>query len=308
MEYGVYAGVFVLLLGIVAVAVWGTRKTGAKEKVSSSLERLETYDAQAFRRAELDQPAGQRLLAPMVRRLTGVARGITPSGQIRKLERKIESAGRPGNLDVNALLVLKFVSLVIGVAIVVVLAALNVIPLIWFVILAVFVVVFTFYLPDIILNSAISTRRQQIARALPDFLDLLTVSVEAGLGFDSAMAKIAERMRGPLKDEILITLHQIRMGTTRAAALRQMAERCNVDELTTFVTALIQSQQLGISLGQILRVQAEQIRTGRRQRIEEAAQKTPVKLLVPLLLCIFPAMFVVIIGPAVIRIYEALLK
>jgi tight adherence protein C len=134
------------------------------------------------------------------------------------------------------------------------------------------------------------------------------VSVEAGLGFDSAMAKIAERMRGPLKDEILITLHQIRMGTTRAAALRQMAERCNVDELTTFVTALIQSQQLGISLGQILRVQAEQIRTIRRQRIEEAAQKTPVKLLVPLLLCIFPAMFVVIIGPAVIRIYEALLK
>ncbi len=133
------------------------------------------------------------------------------------------------------------------------------------------------------------------------------MSVEAGLGLDSAMAKIAERMRGPLKEEILITLHEIRMGKTRATALRAMADRCQVDDLTTFITALIQSQQLGISLGQVLRVQAEQIRTIQRQRIEERAQKAPVKLLIPLLLCIFPAMFVVIIGPAVIRIYDALL-
>jgi tight adherence protein C len=307
MEYGIYAAIFILLLGAVALVAWGTRKTGSKEEVMSSLDKLEAYDSQAFRRAELDQPASQRILAPAVRRLTGVARGITPSSRIRKLERKIEAAGRPGGLDVNALLVLKFVSLAAGLVILVVLAAVQVLPLVWFVILAVFVVLFTYYLPDIILNSATNTRRQQIARSLPDFLDLLTVSVEAGLGLDSAMAKIAERMRGPLKEEILITLHEIRMGKTRASALRAMADRCQVDDLTTFITALIQSQQLGISLGQVLRVQAEQIRTIQRQRIEERAQKAPVKLLVPLLLCIFPAMFVVIVGPAVIRIYEALL-
>ena len=308
MEYGVYAAIFVLLLGAVGLVVWGTRKRGSKEQVMSSLEKLDAYDSQAFRRAELDQPATKRLLAPAVRRLTGIARGITPSGQIRKLDRKIESAGRPGNLDVNALLVLKFLSLAVGLVILIVLAALKVLPLVWFVILAVFVVVFTYFLPDLILNSATNTRRQQIARSLPDFLDLLTVSVEAGLGLDSAMAKIAERMRGPLKEEILITLHEIRMGKTRAAALRAMADRCQVDDLTTFITALIQSQQLGISLGQVLRVQAEQIRTIQRQRIEERAQKAPVKLLVPLILCIFPAMFVVIIGPAFIRIYDALLS
>lgn len=306
MEYGIYAAIFVLLLGAVALVVWGTRKPGVKEQAMSSLEKLDAYDSQAFRRAELDQPATQRLLAPAVRRLTGVARGITPTGQIRKLERKIESAGRPWNLDVNTLLVLKFLSLAFGLAILVLLAALQVLPLIWFVLLAVFVVLFTYFLPDLILNSATNTRRQQIARSLPDFLDLLTVSVEAGLGLDSAMAKMAERMRGPLKEEILIALHQIRMGTTRAAALRAMADRCQVDDLTTFVTALIQSQQLGISLGQVLRVQAEQIRTIQRQRIEERAQKVPVKLVVPLILCIFPAMFVVIIGPAVISIYNAL--
>jgi tight adherence protein C len=308
MEYGIYAAVVVLLLGAVALVAWGTRKRGSKEQVMSSLEKLEAYDSQAFRRAELDQPVTQRLVAPVVRRLTGIARGITPSGQIQKLSRKIESAGRPWGLDVNGLLVLKFVSLALGLVILVVLAALQVLPLVWFVILAVFVVVFTYFLPDIILDSATGTRRQKIAHALPDFLDLLTVSVEAGLGLDSAMAKISERMQGPLKEEILITLHEIRMGKTRAAALRAMADRCQVEDLTTFITALIQSQQLGISLGQVLRIQAEQIRTIQRQRIEERAQKAPVKMLVPLILCIFPAMFVVIIGPAAIRVYDALLR
>jgi tight adherence protein C len=307
MQYGFIAAIAILLLAIVFVLLTGLRRTGAKEKVSESLDRLEVYDSRTLRRPELELPATQRLLLPAVRRLSGIARSITPMGRIRKLERKIEVAGRPWGLDVNALLVLKFVSLVVGVIVLVILAAFRLVPWLWFIILAVFVVLFTYYLPDLILSSATNSRKQQISRALPDFLDLLTVSVEAGLGFDSAMAKIAERMRGPLKDEILMTLHQIRMGKPRPAALREFADRCNVDDLTTFVTALIQSQQLGISLGQVLRVQSEQIRTIQRQRIEEAAQKTPVKLLLPLIICIFPAMFVVIVGPAAIKIYHALL-
>jgi len=236
-----------------------------------------------------------------------VARAITPASRVRKLEQKIDSAGRPGNLDANKLLVLRLVSLTVGVIVLVVLAAVHVLPWIWFIVLAVVVVLLTYFLPDIVLRQATDNRKQAIAHALPDFLDLLTVSVEAGLGLDSAMAKIAERLQGPLREEILITLHQIRMGKTRAAALREMADRCKVDDLSTFVSALIQSQQLGVSLGQVLRVQSEQIRTIQRQRIEEAAQKAPVKLLVPLIICIFPAMFVVIIGPAAIKIYQALL-
>jgi tight adherence protein C len=308
MEYAVYTAIFVLLLGIVAVIAWGTRRPGGKEGVMTSLEKLDAYDSQALRNAELARPASQRLLGPAVRRLSGVARGITPSGRIRRLEQKIEAAGRPWNLDVNALLVLKLISLAAGLAILVVLAFLQALPLLWFVLLAVVVVVFTYYLPDLILSSATSSRKQEIARALPDFLDLLTVTVEAGLGLDSAMAKIAERLHGPLKEEILITLHQIRMGKSRPVALREFADRCNVEDLTNFVSALIQSQQLGISLGQVLRIQAEQIRTIQRQRIEEAAQKAPVKLLMPLILCIFPAMFVVIIGPAVIKIYDVLIR
>ncbi len=307
MQYGFLIALIILILAIVFVLVTGLRRGGVREKVSESLDRLAAYDSQALRRAELEQPVTQRLLVPAVRRLSGIARSITPVGRIRKLEHKIQMAGRPWGLDVNGLLVLKFVSLVFGVIVLVILAAFQVIPWLWFIILAVFVVVFTYYLPDLILSSATSSRKQQITRVLPDFLDLLTVSVEAGLGFDSAMAKIAERMRGPFKEEILLTLHEIRMGKPRSAALREMADRCGVEDLTTFVTALIQSQQLGVSLGRVLRVQAEQIRTIHHQRIEEAAQKTPVKLLLPLIICIFPAMFVVIVGPAAIKIYQALL-
>jgi len=308
MEYAVYAAVVVLLLGVVAAIVWGTRKSAGQERMMTSLDKLEAYDPNAYRNAELAQPASQRLLAPAVRRLTGVARGITPRGHIKKLEKKLESAGRPWNLDVNGLLVLKLISLAVGLVILVILAVANWLPVLWFVALAVFVVVFTYYLPDLVIRSSADKRKETISRALPDFLDLLTVSVEAGLGLDSAMAKISERLRGPLQEEILITLHQIRMGKSRPAALREFADRCGVDDLTNFISALIQSQQLGISLGQVLRVQAETIRTAQRQRIEGAAQKAPVKMLVPLILCIFPTMFVVILGPAAIRIYTVLLR
>ncbi len=307
MQYVIYVAVFILFLGIVGVVAWGTRKTGPGTQSLSSLEKLQAYDSQSFRRAELAQPASERWLGPAVKVFSGVARAITPTKRIRRLERKLEAAGRPWNMTVNTLLVLKLVSLLVGIIILAVLAALQVIPLIWFIVLAVFVVVFTYYIPDIVLAQATGSRKEQISRALPDLLDLLTVTVEAGLGLDSALSKISERLRGPLREEILITLHEIRMGKSRPVALREFAERCNVDDLTNFVSALIQSQQLGISLGQVLRVQSEQIRTVQKQRIEEEAQKAPVKMLVPLIVCIFPAMFVVVLGPAIIKIYHALL-
>jgi tight adherence protein C len=308
MQYAVYAAVFILFLGAVALAAWGTRKSAGKERMMTSLDRLDAYDPNAYRKAELARPASERLLAPAVDRLAVIARGITPRGRVKKLERKIETAGRPWNLDVNGLLVLKLISLAVGLVVLVLLAVLHWLPVLWFIVLALFVIVFTYYLPDLIIRSSADKRKDEIARALPDFLDLLTVSVEAGLGLDSAMAKIAERLHGPLQEEILITLHQIRMGKSRPVALRELADRCDVVDLTNFISSLIQSQQLGVSLGQVLRVQSDTIRIVQRQRIEAKAQKAPVKMLVPLILCIFPTMFVVILGPAAIRIYDVLLK
>ncbi len=306
MEYAVYAGVLVLLLSAVWFVVWGTRASGRGAKVQAALDHLDTYDSAAFRRAELAQPASQRLVKPAMARMAAASKVITPSGRINRLETKVERAGRPWNLDVNGLLVVKLVSLVVGLLILIILASLKLLPFIWFVVLAAVVVVLTYYLPDIILHFSANSRKRLIARSLPDFLDLLTVTVEAGLGLDSALAKIAEKLRDPLREEILITLHHIRMGESREKALREFAYRCDVEDLNNFVSALIQSQKLGISLGSVLRVQSETIRTVQRQRIEEAAQKAPVKMLIPLILFIFPVLFIVILGPAAIKVFEAL--
>jgi tight adherence protein C len=306
VAYAVYGGVLVLLLGAVAVVAWATRPGARANKVQVALENLETYDAKAYRKTELSQPASQRLLKPALMRTAAVAKAITPAGRIRRLEIKVERAGRPWNLDVNGLLAVKLFSLAVGLLILIVLASFRLLPLIWFVVLAVAVVAITYYLPDIIMQFTTNSRKRLITRALPDFLDLLTVSVEAGLGLDSALAKIAEKLRDPLREEILITLHHIRMGESREIALREFAARCDVEDLKNFVSALIQSQKLGVSLGTVLRVQSETIRTVHRQRIEELAQKAPVKMLIPLIFCIFPVLFIVILGPAAIRVYTAL--
>ncbi|MCX8032565.1 MAG: type II secretion system F family protein [Thermoleophilia bacterium] len=305
MAYVVYIGVFVLLLGAVGVVAWGTRPSGAN-RARLALQRIEGRDARTLRQLELSRPASQRLLKPALMRLAAFSRFITPQGRIRNLEIKVERAGRPWGLDANGLLAVKFLSLTIGLLVLIVLASTKLLPLIWFVVLAAIVVALTYYLPDIMVRVAIKQRQQLIARALPDFLDLLTVTVEAGLGLDSALAKISEKLRDPLREEILITLHHIRMGESRETALRRLAERCDVEELTNFVSALNQSQRLGIGLGQVLRVQADTIRTVRRQSIEERSQKAQVKMLLPLVFCIFPTLFVVILGPAAIRIYHAL--
>jgi tight adherence protein C len=305
MLYVFYLAVLVLLLGAVWIVVWGTR-AGPNGARIAPLDHLRAFDQSEYG-AELARPATQRLLKPALARLGAASRAITPRGRIRRLEVKIERAGHPRNLDVNGLLALKLASLGVGLVILIILAALKLLPALWFVVLAVVVAAGTYYLPDLILRFSIDTRKRLIARALPDFLDLLTVTVEAGLGLDSALAKIAERLRDPLREEILLTLYEIRMGKSREAALREFARRCDVEDLNNFVSALIQSLRLGISLGSVLRTQSNTIRTLQRQRVEERAQKTPVKMLIPLIFCIFPALMITILGPAAIRIYHTLL-
>ncbi|MCZ7664099.1 MAG: type II secretion system F family protein [Thermoleophilia bacterium] len=304
----IYAAIFVLTLGALAAVFLAIRPGGQAAKTQIALERLDTYETRAFRRAELARPAGERLLDPVLARLVAASRLVTPIGRVRRLQTKVERAGRPWNLDLNGLLAVKFVCLLLGLIVIVVLAAFRWLPAIWFLLAAVAVVAGSYYLPDLLLWSWIRGRQRRIARTLPDFLDLLTVTAEAGLGLDSAMAKIAEKLRDPLREEILITLHHMRIGQTREAALREFAARCDVKELDNFVSALIQSQRLGVPLGKILRTQSDTMRTMRRQTIEEAAQKAPIKMLFPLILCIFPSLFVVILGPAAIRIYDALIR
>ena len=159
-----------------------------------------------------------------------------------------------------------------------------------------------FFVPDYWLSRRIKARQKAILLAIPDTLDLLTISVKAGLGFDAALGKVVEKTQGPLTDEFRRTLAEVRIGKARRDALREMVARTNVPALTNFISAIIQAEQLGVAIARVLEVQSEQLRIQRRQRAEEMAAKAPIKMLFPLVGCIFPSMFIVILGPAIILI------
>jgi len=168
--------------------------------------------------------------------------------------------------------------------------------------------IFGYLLPDIILRSRAEERQVAMRRALPDTLDLLSISVEAGLGFDAAMARVAREVHGPLGQELNRVLQEMQLGTARAEAFRELAERSGTPELKSFVLAMVQADVFGIPVAKVLQVQAREMRIKRRQAAEERAQKLPVKILFPLLFCIFPVIFVVLLGPAAIRIYQSLIN
>ena len=163
-------------------------------------------------------------------------------------------------------------------------------------------------IPNFMLKRQISSRQMKITQELPDNLDLLTVSVEAGLGFDQALLKLVEKTNGPLSKEFKRLLHEIRIGKTRRDALREMATRTGVEDLQTFVAAIIQADQLGVGIGNVLRIQSQQLRQKRRQRAEEKAQKAPVKMLIPMILFIFPSLFIILLGPGVLQLIDSFAK
>jgi tight adherence protein C len=163
-----------------------------------------------------------------------------------------------------------------------------------------------YLVPEFWLGGRIKARQKLILRMIPDTLDLLTISVRAGLGFDAALAKVVEKLPGPLTDEFRRALAEVRVGKARRDALRDMVPRTNVQPLSNFIGAIIQAEQLGVSISKVLQVQSEQLRIERRQRAEEQAAKAPIKMLFPLVGCIFPSLFIVILGPAMISIVKTL--
>jgi tight adherence protein C len=260
-----------------------------------------------MRTQELSQPMLDRVFVPFVEALGRFTKRVTPIGMRDRIARQLVLAGSPQALNPDKVAAAKlFGSIggaILGLAIGLV-AGWS--PLFTLGAAALAAAIF-YFIPGAGLGQRAINRQEEIRKALPDTMDLLTISVEAGLGFDAALAHVRRNVPGPLSDEIGRFLQEIQLGISRQDALRNLADRTDVDELKGFVLAMIQADQFGISVGKVLRSQARELRVRRRQRAEEAAIKVPVKLLFPLILGILPAIFIVIAGPGVIKLIHSFL-
>jgi tight adherence protein C len=286
--------VSVFFVGEVATAPQRRRRTALKRAAVYGLAHGEgTAGSEMLRFRE-------RVIAPLVRRLAALALRLNPKASAEAIGPRLIAAGLSARINTTQFLALKG-GLTIGGVVAGLLAGVAVAPLIGIMLVPAFGAL-GLILPDMILNVRIRGRRERIRSELPDALDLLAVSVEAGLGLDGAVAKLTEHMNGALVDEFALTLGEMRIGETRHDALKKMAERVPAPEVAAFVRSVIQADQLGISLGRILRVQASDSRLRRQAAAEERAMKAPIKMLFPTAIFIFPAMFVVILGPALLNI------
>jgi len=295
-----FISVFLLSLSVAMAA-------NTRISIKSSIKKLDAYGEISAVQEELSEPLLTRVVVPLTRLFTRVGKRLTPVGYLESIRHKLVLAGTNKDFNADRFLAYKGCSAIISAilaSLFVILAGKSGSQ----VLLAAIFVVLCFFLPDLWLNQKIAARQKAIRLALPDTLDLLTISVEAGMGFDGALHKVVKNTKGPLSEEFYRLLQEIQLGTTRSDAFRNLGERTQVDELSSFILAMLQAEVFGITIGKVLRVQAKELRIKRRQRAEEMAQKAPVKILLPLLLCIFPAILVVIMGPAAIQIYESILK
>jgi len=290
-----------LAVALVIAAVARPRSGAVRERVDDYL-----VSAEVEREAQEDLTPGfaERVVTPALAALGRVAYAITPSGVLRKIRGKLDMAGNPRYIGVAEYIGLKVISAAAVIPLGLFALRYVELPVVMTWVAMGFVVGVGIWLPDIVLQRVIEARQTAIRRALPDVLDLLVVSVEAGVGFDGAMQRVVEKSAGPLSEELARVLEQVRLGKSRAEALRRMGERTQVADLISFVAAVQQAETLGVSIAKVLRTQADAARERRSQRAREAAAKLPVKLLFPLVFFIFPALFVVILGPGAIRFAE----
>lgn len=258
-----------------------------------------------LRQQSMSEGFGSRVVVPIVSRAGKVARRITPVDARDRLAKKLQVAGSPVGWDAERVLAFKVIGGVAGmIAALVVTGIMHPAPFIGIVIMGLLIFV-GFVIPDSVLNRRVDERQREILRTLSDTLDLLTISVEAGLSLNAAIAQVVQNVPGVLSSEFARMLQEIQLGVPRSDAFRHLADRTDVEELNAFALAMIQADVFGVSIASVLRTQAQQLRIKRRQRAEAKAQQTPVKIVFPLVLCVLPALFVVIIGPGAIRIFQS---
>lgn len=296
----ILGGIVMLVLVVVLVSM---RRAGTAQSLDDRLNELAALgQSVTLEELELSQPFSQRVLIPMLEALSKMAQRFTPQQTIEASRHKLELAGLAHKIKPA-----QFLGYRMAAAIVLCIASLMIIfvtalPFFQRLLIIVIAFVLGYMLPSVWLGSKISSRQASIIKALPDALDLLTICVEAGLGFDAAMSKVAEKWDNELSLAFLHTVQEMQLGKLRREAMRNMANSMDVPDMTTFVAAIIQADTLGVSMAKVMRIQSDTMRMKRRQRAEEKARQAPVKMMFPLVFFIFPTILIVLLGPAIIKI------
>jgi tight adherence protein C len=308
---GIIITVVVLVAAVLLIAA-GVRAARSPDQEDPLMARL----AEAAQRGdvvtsleqiEMQQPFMERVVVPLLQRIGELSTAFTPQKVLEDTSKKLEIAGNPGHIDASTFLASRFVvaALFGGLLLTVGIFAPNRWPLGQIILVVVIFALLGFFFPQLWLQGRINARQNDIRRALPDALDLLTICVEAGLGLEAAMSKVCEKWQTHLSLALLRAIREIQLGKSRRDAMRDMADRVGLPEMTSFVAAIIQSEILGVSLAKVLRIQSDQMRVKRRQRAEEQAHQAPVKMILPLAFLIFPSILIILLTPAGIQLSRA---
>jgi tight adherence protein C len=302
--------VLFFVLGAITLVVIGLRDRRENDPLQQRLAEFAARGETAtLEEIELSQPFSERVIIPLARRIGDIVTRFTPQNALQSTSRKLELAGNPRGLEPATFWALRIIVAAAIAGFMIFIFSIGSIN--WSLgrkaLILVAFTAFAFYVPEMLLTSRIQRRQKAIRRAMPDALDLLTICVEAGLGFDGAMQKVSDKWDNELSRAFGRVIRELSLGKLRREALRDMADRIGIAEMTSFVAAVIQSEQLGVSMAKVLRIQADQMRIRRRQIAEEAAHKAPIKMLIPMALLIFPSICIVLMTPAILSMFRSTL-
>ena len=307
---GLFITLGVLILIAIILVIIGIRHPGTDTN-QQLFERLDEFSLTGepvnLEKLEMNLPFTERVIYPIARKMGEFTLRFTPQNWLNSTTRKLELAGRTSKMDATVFITMEFIiGGIVGLVTFLLLRFLgNNFSMGWIFLLTIAMAFLGFYLPQYQLSRSITKRQKEIRKGLPDALDLLTICVEAGLSFDGAMAKVAEKWDNEISLAFARVIQEIQLGKLRREALRDMQANIGVSEMTSFVAAIIQSELLGVSMAKVLRVQADQMRVRRRQLAEEEAHKAPIKMLIPMAFIMFPSILIILLTPAALQIMQS---
>jgi tight adherence protein C len=292
-------------LGILMIFI-GLARTPSTNTAAMVQQRLSVYGGEkplTLEEVELQRPFSERFLRPAIERLGSLMSRSTPQKARQDLMNKLDLAGRPGNLTPEDFAAVRIVAAAVTAAVGLLLGLLLANP-IYLAISVAAGAILGFYLPTLWLKQKVDARRAEIQKGLPDAMDLLVIAVDAGLGFDAALARVTDKYKNALSDEFAKVLREVSLGRPRQEAMDEMGRSSGVEDLHNFIQAIIQSEQFGTGIGKILRIQADEMRRKRRQRAQEKAAQATLKMMLPMVGCIFPTLWIVLLGPAALILMQ----